>query len=97
MNTAGELAQRLAQKAEAVCRTYLFNGHRTGGYWVVVTHRTIPATVYSCAFRVQIVAKGRRGNGPMPLPAIMVIYSIGLARTGAWITCAMSWRRRAPF
>ena len=34
-SAASELAQRLAQNAEAVCRTYLFNGHRAGGYWVV--------------------------------------------------------------
>jgi hypothetical protein len=32
---ASELAQRLAQNAEAVCRTYFSNGHRAGGYWVV--------------------------------------------------------------
>ena len=32
---AGELAHRLAQHAEAVCRQYLSNGHRDGGYWRV--------------------------------------------------------------
>jgi hypothetical protein len=32
---AGEVAQRLAQNAEAVCRHYLSNGRRSGGYWHV--------------------------------------------------------------
>jgi hypothetical protein len=32
---AGDLSQRLAQNVEAVCRTYLSNGRRAGGYWVV--------------------------------------------------------------
>lgn len=34
-SAASELSQRLAQNVEAVCRTYLSNGHRAGGYWVV--------------------------------------------------------------
>ena len=32
---ASDLSQRLAQHVETVCRTYLFNGRRAGGYWVV--------------------------------------------------------------
>src|SRR5215472_1440486 len=32
---AAELAQRLAQNAEAVCRYYLSNGRREGRYWIV--------------------------------------------------------------
>src|SRR5262245_4276864 len=32
---AAELAHRLAQHAEAVCRHYLSNGRRSGGYWHV--------------------------------------------------------------
>lgn len=32
---AGELAHRLARNAEAVCRHYLSNGRRSGGYWHV--------------------------------------------------------------
>lgn len=31
--TVAELARRLAQNAEAVCRQYLSNGHRSGRYW----------------------------------------------------------------
>lgn len=32
---AAELAHRLAREAEAVCRAYLSNGRRQGGYWTV--------------------------------------------------------------
>jgi hypothetical protein len=32
---ASELARRLAREAEAVCRAYLANGRRQGGYWTV--------------------------------------------------------------
>src|SRR5439155_16335521 len=32
---ASELAHRLAREAEAVCRHYLSNGRRQGGYWLV--------------------------------------------------------------
>ena len=34
-SVAADLAQRLAARAEAVCRYYLPNGVRRGGYWVV--------------------------------------------------------------
>jgi hypothetical protein len=34
-NSAHDLARRLAKNAEAVCRHYLSNGHRSGRYWVV--------------------------------------------------------------
>ena len=32
---ASELARRLAEDAEAVCRRYLSNGRREGRYWLV--------------------------------------------------------------
>jgi len=32
---ARELAMQLAERAEAFCRTYFSNGHRSGGYWIV--------------------------------------------------------------
>jgi hypothetical protein len=38
---ASELARRLAQHAEAVCRRYLSNGRREGRYWLVGDIRTI--------------------------------------------------------
>jgi len=33
--SASELARRLGEHAEAVCREYLYNGHRSGNYWMV--------------------------------------------------------------
>ncbi len=39
---AADLAQRLARNAEAVCRHYLANGRRQGGYWVVGDVRNAP-------------------------------------------------------
>jgi hypothetical protein len=35
MSSAAELARLLARNAEAVCRYYLSNGHRSGRYWIV--------------------------------------------------------------
>ena len=40
---ASELAHRLARDAEAVCRHYLSNGRREGGYWLVGDVATRPA------------------------------------------------------
>lgn len=34
-DSASELARRLGEHAEAVCREYLSNGHRSGNYWMV--------------------------------------------------------------
>jgi hypothetical protein len=39
---ASELAHRLAQEAEAVCRHYLSNGRRQGRYWTVGDVRNTP-------------------------------------------------------
>jgi hypothetical protein len=40
--SAAELAHRLARDAEAVCRHYLSNGHRSGHYWIVGDVRNTP-------------------------------------------------------
>lgn len=32
--TSGEIARRLAMRAEYVCRRYLPNGKRVGAYWI---------------------------------------------------------------
>lgn len=34
-SAAGDLAAQLADRVEAVCRHYLSNGRRSGGYWIV--------------------------------------------------------------
>jgi hypothetical protein len=46
---AAELAQRLAQHAEAVCRLYLSNGQRCGSYWRVGDVANTPGrSLYVC-------------------------------------------------
>lgn len=39
---AADLASRLGQVAEAVCRHYLFNGRRSGRYWIVGNVQNAP-------------------------------------------------------
>jgi hypothetical protein len=39
---ASDLARHLGRQAEAVCRTYLSNGRRQGGYWTVGDVRNTP-------------------------------------------------------
>jgi hypothetical protein len=39
---ASDLARRLAEQAELVCRHYLSNGRRVGHYWVVGDARNAP-------------------------------------------------------
>jgi hypothetical protein len=41
-SVAADLARRLAQDAEAVCRYYLSNGRRHGRYWIVGDARNTP-------------------------------------------------------
>src|SRR5262245_11095033 len=41
-SSAAELARRLAQNAEAVCREYLSNGRRQCRYWTVGDVRNTP-------------------------------------------------------
>lgn len=46
-NPAAELARRLAQSGEAVCRHYLSNGRRQGAYWTVGdVHNTKGRSLY---------------------------------------------------
>ena len=42
MISAAELARRLARDAEAVCRHYLSNGHRSGRYWIAGDAQNTP-------------------------------------------------------
>lgn len=58
--TAHDLAERLAQNAEAVCRSYLPNGRKTGRYWVVGDVRNAPGR--SMYVRLVPSAKGSAGK-----------------------------------
>jgi len=57
---ASELAHRLARRAEAVCRFYLFNGRRQGRYWQVGDVRNTPGR--SMFVRLVDDARGRAGK-----------------------------------
>jgi Toprim domain len=57
---AAELAHRLARDAEAVCRHYLSNGRREGGYWLVGDARNTPGR--SMFVRLRESPKGPAGK-----------------------------------
>ena len=54
--SASHLADSLARHAEAVCRRYLSNGRRYGGYWIVGDVRNTPGDS-------TFVRLGSRGSG----------------------------------
>jgi hypothetical protein len=57
---AAELAHCLAREAEAVCRHYLFNGRRAGGYWLVGDVNNAPGR--SMFVRLKTSSKGPAGK-----------------------------------
>tara|TARA_R100000365_G_scaffold650_1_gene2204 strand:- start:1343 stop:2401 length:1059 start_codon:yes stop_codon:yes gene_type:complete len=58
--TSHELARRLAERAEAVCRHYLSNGKRHGRYWMVGDVRNTPG--HSLYVRLLPSEKGPAGK-----------------------------------
>jgi len=59
---AADLAQRLAHDAEAVCRCYLSNGRREGGYWLVGDVRNTPGRSLFVRLRGPDYGKGAAGK-----------------------------------
>ncbi len=66
---ASELAHRLAEQAEAVCRHYLSAGRREGRYWVVGDVRNTPGR--SMFVRLRSRRRVQPANGLTPPPASM--------------------------
>ena len=60
-HTASDLARRLAENAEAVCRHYLSNGRREGRYWLAGDVRNTPGR--SLYVRLHGPAAGRGAAG----------------------------------
>ncbi|TJV46219.1 MAG: DNA primase [Mesorhizobium sp.] len=58
--SASELARRLGDHAEAVCREYLSNGHRSGNHWIVGDVRNTHGR--SMHVRLKANAKGAAGK-----------------------------------
>jgi Toprim domain len=59
---ASELARRLAQDAEAVCRRYLSNGRREGHYWLVGDIRNTPGRSLFVRLKGAESGKGAAGK-----------------------------------
>ncbi len=62
VSQAAELARRLAQNAEAVCRHYLSNGRREGRYWLVGDVRNTPGRSLFVRLRGPDSGKGAAGR-----------------------------------
>jgi hypothetical protein len=60
VQTPHDLARRLADRAEAVCRHYLSSGRREGGYWLVGDVRNTPGR--SMYVRLKDTPKGPAGK-----------------------------------
>ncbi|MGE3993020.1 MAG: DNA primase, partial [Pseudorhodoplanes sp.] len=58
---ACDLARRLAEQAETVCRRYLSNGRRVGRYWIVGDVRNTPGR--SMFVRLKGPASGKGAGG----------------------------------
>ena len=59
---ASDLAHRLAREAEAVCREYLSNGRREGGYWLVGDAANSPGRSLYVRLRGPESGKGAAGK-----------------------------------
>ena len=57
-----DLALRLADQAEAVCRHYLSNGHRVGQYWLVGDARNTPGRSLYVRLAGAAASRGRAGK-----------------------------------
>jgi Toprim domain-containing protein len=60
--TAQNLAHRLAREAEAVCRYYLPNGRREGGYWMIGDARNTPGRSMFVRLKGPASGKGAAGK-----------------------------------
>jgi hypothetical protein len=57
-----DLARRLAEDAETVCRHYLSNGHRVGQYWLVGDARNTPGQSLYVRLTRAASSRGRAGK-----------------------------------
>lgn len=59
---AYDLARRLAEQAETVCRRYLSNGRRVGRYWIVGDVRNTPGRSMFARLKGSASGKGAAGK-----------------------------------
>ena len=62
VSQAAEVARRLAQNAESVCRHYLSSGRREGRYWLVGDVRNTPGRSLFVRLRGPDSGKGAAGK-----------------------------------
>lgn len=62
MDSPSDIARRLAENAEAVCRRYLSNGRREGRYWVVGDVRNTPGRSLYVRLSASGDARGQAGK-----------------------------------
>ena len=94
-DTVRDLAQRLGQQAEAVCRHYLSSGRREGGYWLVGDVRNTSGR--SMFVRLKDSVKGPAGKWTEHVAARVMLRRCGWAlfywRPPAWTQHNVSaWR-----
>lgn len=90
-----ELARRLADRAEAVCRHYLSNGRRQGNYWTVGDVRNTPGR--SMFVRLADSARGSAGRWTDAATGSMAICSTWCARRLGSELSQMPPRKPGPF
>ena len=61
-DTVSDLARRLAENAEAVCRHYLPNGRRAGGYWLAGDVQNSPGRSLYVRLRGPTAGRGAAGK-----------------------------------
>jgi hypothetical protein len=59
---ASDLARRLAEQAETVCRHYLSNGRRVGRYWIIGDVRNTPGRSMFVRLKGPASGKGAAGK-----------------------------------
>src|SRR5215472_12653268 len=59
---ASDVVRRLAEHAETVCRRYLSNGRRAGGYWIVGAVRNTPGRSMFVRLKGPAFGKGAAGK-----------------------------------
>jgi hypothetical protein len=76
---AAEIACRLAQNAEAVCRYYLSNGRREGRYWIVGDVANTPGRSLYVRLYGPLSGKGAAGHWQENVALLVMLRQSGVA------------------
>jgi hypothetical protein len=93
---AAELAHRLARDAEAVCRHYLSNGRREGGYWLVGDVRNTPGRSMFVRLKGAESGKGPAGKWTEYVASRVMLRSRDWAPSCTRSTASMQHNVSAP-